>query len=154
MGEKASGIVIEEDLVPRKSRSRSRSRSKSRPPNLDTVKEQKKEEIMEAAKFYGILPSLDTIKESPSTASMLGMFQGGMSSATLNTVLQECHPAASIMSHPQSPTAKEAPSDIEGIDSKDDMIKGNAVDKNVSLENQQQEENLSNNESNLQSKGK
>merc|ERR1711874_85756 len=60
--EKASGIVIEEDIVPRKSRSRSRSRSKSRPPNLDTVKEQKKEEIIEAAKFYGILPSLDTIK--------------------------------------------------------------------------------------------
>merc|ERR1712079_59535 len=154
--EKASGIVIEEDLVPRKSRSRSRSRSKSRPPNLDTVKEQKKEEIMEAAKFYGILPSLDTIKESPSTASMLGMLQGGMSSASLNTVLQECHPAASILSHPQSPTAKEAPADIEGIESKDNsMLRGTAVDNNISLENQQQQEgNQSNNESILQSKGK
>merc|ERR1711899_542871 len=104
----------------------------------DTVKEQKKEEIMEAAKFYGILPSLDTIKESPSTASMLGMLQGGMSSATLNTVLQECHPAASILSHPQSPTVKEAPADIEGIESKDDsMLRGTAVDNNISLENQQ-----------------
>merc|ERR1712045_1045554 len=91
--EKASGIVIEEDLVPRKSRSRSRSRSKSRPPNLDTVKEQKKEEILEA-RFYGIQPSLDTIKESPSTASMLGMLQGGMSSASVNTVLQGSQSAA------------------------------------------------------------
>ena len=94
--EKASGIVIEEDIVPRKSRSRSRSRSKSRPPNLETVKEQKKDEIIEAAKFYGILPSLDTIKESPSTASMLGMLQGGMSSASVHNMLQESVSAASL----------------------------------------------------------
>merc|ERR1712106_339638 len=85
--EKASKIVIEDDSVARKSRSRSRSRSKSRPPNLDTVIEQKKEEIMEA-RFYGLQPSLDTIKESPSTASMLGVLQGGFSSASVNTVLQ------------------------------------------------------------------
>merc|ERR1711953_1143744 len=108
--EKASGIVIEEDIVPRKSRSRSRSRSKSRPPSLDTVKEQKKEEILEA-RFYGIQPSLDTIKESPSTASMLGMLQGGMSSASVNTVLQGSQSAASVLkevlSQPQSPVPKE-----------------------------------------------
>merc|ERR1711874_546807 len=84
--EKANKMVIEDDQ-PRKSRSRSRSRSKSRPPNLDTVVEQKKEEILEA-RFYGLQPSLDTIKESPSTASMLGVLQGGVSSASVNTVLQ------------------------------------------------------------------
>merc|ERR1711874_376574 len=104
--EKASGIVIEEDIVPRKSR----SRSKSRPPSLDTVKEQKKQEILEA-RFYGVQPSLDTIKESPSTASMLGMLQGGMSSASVNTVLQGSQSAASILrevpSQPQSPVPRE-----------------------------------------------
>merc|ERR1712152_54138 len=109
--EKASGIVIEEDIVPRKSRSRSRSRSKSRPPNLETVKEQKKDETIEAARFYGIQPSLDTIKESPSTASMLGMLQGGMPSASVNTVLQGSQSAASVLkevlSQPQSPVPKE-----------------------------------------------
>merc|ERR1711875_185016 len=84
--EKANKIVIEEEPE-RKSRSRSRSRSKSRPPNLDTVVEKKKEEILEA-RYYGIQPSLDTIKESPSTASMLGVLQGGVSSASVNTVLQ------------------------------------------------------------------
>jgi len=107
--EKAAGIVIEEDLVPRKSRSRSRSRSKSRPPNLETVQEQKREEIIQAAKFYGIQPSLDTIKESPSTASMLGMLQGGMSSASLNTVLQASQSTSSIPKEhqPQSPIQKE-----------------------------------------------
>merc|ERR1719232_2000288 len=103
--EKAAGIVIEEDLVPRKSR----SRSKSRPPNLETVQEQKREEIIQAAKFYGIQPSLDTIKESPSTASMLGMLQGGMSSASLNTVLQASQSTSSIPKEhqPQSPIQKE-----------------------------------------------
>merc|ERR1712029_469649 len=107
--EKAAGIVIEEDLVPRKSRSRSRSRSKSRPPNLETVQEQKREEIIQAAKFYGIQPSLDTIKESPSTASMLGMLQGGMSSASLNTVLQASQSTSSIPKEhqPQSHIQKE-----------------------------------------------
>merc|ERR1712002_1070659 len=55
--EKANKIVIEEEPE-RKSRSRSRSRSKSRPPNLDTVVEQKREEVLEAARFYGIQPSL------------------------------------------------------------------------------------------------
>merc|ERR1711915_912268 len=77
--EKASKMVIEDDPIARKSR--------SRPPSLDTVMEQKKEEILEA-RFYGLQPSLDTIKESPSTASMLGVLQGGVSSASVNTVLQ------------------------------------------------------------------
>merc|ERR1712106_1106017 len=87
--EKANKMVIEDDTTrTSKSRSRSRSRSKSRPPNLDTVKELKKEEVIEAYKFYGLQPSLDTIKESPSTASMLGVLQGGISSASINTVLQ------------------------------------------------------------------
>merc|ERR1712029_1050881 len=105
--EKAAGIVIEEDLVPRKSRSRSRSRSKSRPPNLETVQEQKREEIIQAARFYGIQPSLDTIKESPSTASMLGMLQGGPSSASVNTVLQGSQSTSSIIKdQPQSPNHK------------------------------------------------
>merc|ERR1712066_603355 len=108
--EKASGIVIEEDIVPRKSRSRSRSRSKSRPPNLDTVKEQKKEEILEA-RFYGIQPSLDTIKESPSTASMLGMLQGGMSSASINTVLQGSQSTASVLKEIPSQPGPREPSD-------------------------------------------
>merc|ERR1712106_960683 len=87
--EKANKMVIEDDTArTSKSRSRSRSRSKSRPPNLDTVKELKKEEVIEAYKFYGLQPSLDTIKESPSTASMLGVLQGGISSASINTLLQ------------------------------------------------------------------
>merc|ERR1712179_482066 len=72
----------------RKSRSRSRSRSKSRPPNLDTVVEQRKEEESQARYYDRLACGLDTIKESPSTASMLGALQGGLSSASVNTVMQ------------------------------------------------------------------
>merc|ERR1711963_138200 len=136
--EKAAGIVIEEDLVPRKSRSR--SRSKSRPPNLETVQEQKREEIIQAAKFYGIQPSLDTIKESPSTASMLGMLQGGMSSASLNTVLQASQSTSSIPKEhqPQSPILKEKEGNtfneyIEDAENKK-AIKEEEAAKTVALE--------------------
>ena len=98
--EKALQIALEEDIVPRKSRSRSRSRSKSRPPGLDTVIEKSKEEKAEA-KYYeekGLmaLPSLDTIKESPSTASVVGLLYGGFSSASINTVLQGSQSSASV----------------------------------------------------------
>ena len=98
--EKALKIALEEDIVPRKSRSRSRSRSKSRPPGLDTVIEKSKEEKAEA-KYYeekGLmaLPSLDTIKESPSTASVAGLLYGGFSSASINTVLQGSQSSASV----------------------------------------------------------
>merc|ERR1712098_340567 len=54
------------------------------------------EEALEAARFYGIQPSLDTIKESPSTASMLGVLQGGVSSASVNTVLQGSASSAEV----------------------------------------------------------
>ena len=95
--EKAMKITLEDDVVQRKSRSRSRSRSKSRPPNLDTVLEQSSEE-KEAARYYDTIamPSLDTIKESPSSASVLGVLQGGISSASVNTVLQASQSSASV----------------------------------------------------------
>merc|ERR1712228_1108836 len=107
--------------------SRSRSRSRSRPPSLDTVMEQKKEEILEA-RFYGLQPSLDTIKESPSTASMLGMLQGGMSSASINTVLQGSQSAASVLkeipSQPQSPVPKS-----DAVDENASKVKDVTQDK-------------------------
>merc|ERR1712218_265803 len=92
--EKAMKMALADDSSPRNSRSRSRSRSKSRPPNLDTVMEKSREEV-EEARFY-IMPSLDTIKESPSTASMAGMLQAGFSSASINTVLQASHSTSSM----------------------------------------------------------
>ena len=130
--EKANKIVIEEEPE-RKSRSRSRSRSKSRPPNLDTVVEKKKEEILEA-RYYGIQPSLDTIKESPSTASMLGVLQGGVSSASVNTVLQGSASTAEVHkdlldealqkdhSDRKVPTAKERISEEKDCHDENQMI--------------------------------
>ena len=102
--EKALQIALEDDIVPRKSRSRSRSRSKSRPPGLDTVIEKSKEEKAEA-KYYAekgfmALPSLDTIKESPSTASVAGLLYGGFSSTSVNTVLQGSQSSASVHQFP------------------------------------------------------
>ena len=81
-------------------KSRSRCRSRSRPPNLDTVIEKSHEEKAEAKyyeeKGFMALPSLDTIKESPSTASMAGVLQGGFSSTSVNTVLQASQSSASV----------------------------------------------------------
>merc|ERR1712179_185064 len=150
--EKANKIVIEEEPE-RKSRSRSRSRSKSRPPNLDTVVEKKKEEILEA-RYYGIQPSLDTIKESPSTASMLGVLQGGVSSASVNTVLQGSASTAEVHkdlkdeafqkdhSDRKVPTAKERISeekdchdDNQTIENLDLSIANNQVISNKESEN-------------------
>merc|ERR1719232_1286220 len=144
--EKASGIVIEEDIVPRKSRSRSRSRSKSRPPNLETVKEQKKDEIIEAAKFYGILPSLDTIKESPSTASMLGMLQGGMSSASVNNMLQESMSAVSLNKDSLlSPSCdKKSFSQINESSEEDGVVETSDIPDNTNHKPEEQEREIKN----------
>ncbi len=104
--ERAMKMALEDDSIPSKSRSRSRSRSKSRPPNLDTVMEKSKEEV-EEAKFY-VAPSLDTIKESPSTASMMGMLQTGFSSTSINTVLQGSQSTSSMQKELLSKSKEES----------------------------------------------
>ena len=104
--EKAMKMALEDDSISSKSRSRSRSRSKSRPPNLDTVMEKSKEEV-EEAKFY-VAPSLDTIKESPSTASMMGMLQTGFSSTSINTVLQGSQSTSSMQKELLSKSKEES----------------------------------------------
>merc|ERR1739842_288720 len=49
------------------------------------------------ARYYDRLAcGLDTIKESPSTASMAGALQGGLSSASVNTVLQASQSTTSV----------------------------------------------------------
>merc|ERR1719309_1564580 len=65
--------------------------------------EQKKEEENQA-RYYDRMAagcSLDTIKESPSTASMAGILAGGLSSASVNTVLA-------------SPSTSSVPGDVYG----------------------------------------
>merc|ERR1712098_510586 len=79
-------------------------------------------------------PSLDTIKESPSTASMLGMLQGGPSSASVNTVLQGSQSTTSITKEqPQSPNAinnnESKVSSFHETNKNDSEISKNALEK-------------------------
>merc|ERR1711974_283964 len=56
----------------------------------------RKEEESQARYFDRLACGLDTIKESPSTASMAGALQGGLSSASVNTVLQASMSTTSV----------------------------------------------------------
>ena len=130
--EKAMKMTLEDDSISSKSRSRSRSRSKSRPPNLDTVMEKRKEEV-EEAKFYGA-PSLGTIKESPSTASMAGMLQTGFSSTSINTVLQGSHSTSSIQKELSSKSKEESQLAVSKDSSNEKALENEKLETEVQKE--------------------